>query len=131
MSYTNPAQKLGSTVAMIGWTHLQMLEKSSPTSLFWIVYVVKAAKPTDFNGYTVSWSDSEKGFSGQDKQAILDQIELSGTARGLSRAVIARIWGLLTDWPVTITPSRLCAGSLPNCPELVDQYKTLLIDTVF
>ena len=70
---------------------IQMLERSSPDSVFWIVDVVKAAKPTDFSGYIASWPDRDEVFIGLDKQDIKEEIELIGMARGLSRAIIAQI----------------------------------------
>ncbi len=70
---------------------IQMLEKSTPTSVFWFIDVVKAVKPTDFRGYIASWPDKDEVFIGLDKQAVQEQVGSIGRARGLSRVVMVRI----------------------------------------
>lgn len=70
---------------------IQMLEKSTPTSVFWFIDVVKAVKPTDFRGYIASWPDRDEVFIGLDKQDIKAEIEIIGMARRLTCAVIAEI----------------------------------------
>jgi len=67
---------------------IQMLEKSSPASVFWFIDVVSAVKQTDFRGYIVSWPDREEVFCGQDKQALRNQIELAGRRGRLKSAVL-------------------------------------------
>ena len=69
---------------------IQRLEVTKPTSVFWFIHLITATQ-AEFRGYKVSWPDTEEVFSGEDRLALQNQIELTARVRGMSQLILSQI----------------------------------------